>query len=791
MYRDSVDRNACFAAVLFSPGSGPVFEYRPGYGGESTGFPAISQHRQFQWMKLVKRESLLLVQGDPGSEIDTNQVIDLTGMITWQNGTPILVNSSFEVSQKEIPAYRTIARPSQENISIANFVKRAEHPTEPYLFHGIEVSKLTGIVTYFGDFKGRKTMFVQEGDESGIQMAWDNTNIQPAFTVGQLVEVSGRSRIRRFPVILEPNDIIAKGWGTLPKPAPFSPALLEDGNGQGRWVEAEGVIRSKETNGMFGLMTQYGTLPILVGGYQPTEVGQYIDALVHVRGALSLDSAGNACLLVPSPDYVEVQEHSPANPFAIPPFSIAQLAALDTRQGLLRRMKTSGVVTCLLSKGLYIQDGSGGAYVETDQARDLRPGDRVEVVGFPDNKFAALILREADVRKTGEELLPSSLHLSIDESVIKKYAGKLVSSEAVLIEQRKESRIQILTLQFGQKIFDAVGLTEVCGVLPQIPPGSRVAITGVCDMDQVLTPTGPTGQEGGQAVTALRIWLPTSTSVVILERPPWWTLRRMVWLGCIFASGLLGALIWVKLLRQRVTERTRQLQATMARLEKETRTSAMLAERDRLAGEIHDSLEQSLTAIMLQLDAANRQTDQPPEARKFVNMARNMAEFTRAEIQHAVWDLQSPLLANADLSTALQHVANQISSGFPEVKVEIIGSPRSLPSSYEHHLLRIAQEGITNAIKHAHAQRINVVLEYTYPVLYLRIVDDGSGFVVGTKNEIGQNGHFGLQGIRARASRLGAQLDITSQIGTGTVIAVKMKLDETKTITPPQKQEPL
>ena len=288
------------------------------------------------------------------------------------------------------------------------------------------------------------------------------------------------------------------------------------------------------------------------------------------------------------------------------------------------------------------------------------------------------------------------------------------------------------------------------------------------------------------AIASLKIWIPAPANVVILERPPWWTLKRAAWVGGLFALGLFGALIRVRILRRRVTQKARELQATMSQLEKETRTAAVLAERDRLAGEIHDSLEQGLTAIMLQLDAANKRAEKSPEARGILRVARNMAEFSRAEVQHAVWDMQSPLLANADLGTALTHVASLISSVSSQVKVNISGCPQSLPSSVEHHLLRIGQEAVTNAVKHAQAKNIRVTLDYTGSELILSVKDDGCGFSSETVQQITQSGHFGLHGIRARANKIGAQLDVSSLIGIGTTITVRMKLNPENEVSPSQ-----
>jgi signal transduction histidine kinase len=313
--------------------------------------------------------------------------------------------------------------------------------------------------------------------------------------------------------------------------------------------------------------------------------------------------------------------------------------------------------------------------------------------------------------------------------------------------------------------------------VPAIPIGSRVAVTGVC---QVNHSDGIYRDEGRAAamVTPLAIWLRTPADVVLLQRPPWWTWKHTVVIVCLFAGGLLAALIWVRTLRRRVRQRTRELQETASRLEKEIHTSAVLAERDRLAGEIHDSVEQGLTAIMLQLDAADKQADNPDAARRCLKLARSMAGFSRGEVQHAVWDLQSPLLENADLGAALTHVANEISSGTsPQVTVNIVGEFHQLPSSVEHHLLRIGQEAITNGVKHAQAKTIQVTLEYSRQELRLSVKDDGVGFVPDAVSMAGQSGHFGLQGIRMRANKINAALTVSSQPGRGTAITVTTALD--------------
>jgi signal transduction histidine kinase len=234
---------------------------------------------------------------------------------------------------------------------------------------------------------------------------------------------------------------------------------------------------------------------------------------------------------------------------------------------------------------------------------------------------------------------------------------------------------------------------------------------------------------------------------------------------------LVGAVIWIRTLRKRVEQRTHELRETMGKLQRETQISATLAERDRLAAEIHDSIEQGLSAIMMQMDAATHSVSQPEEVKRYLVMARNMANFSRTEVQHAVWDMQSPLLENADLPTALRRVAGDISAGdSPRVVVEVSGIAQPLTSAEEHHLLRIAQEAMTNAVKHGNPRHIWLTLRYQPDSVALTIRDDGKGFMPQMVSADG--GHFGLHGMQARAQKLRARLTITSQPGAGTTIEV-------------------
>jgi signal transduction histidine kinase len=139
-------------------------------------------------------------------------------------------------------------------------------------------------------------------------------------------------------------------------------------------------------------------------------------------------------------------------------------------------------------------------------------------------------------------------------------------------------------------------------------------------------------------------------------------------------------------------------------------------------------------------------------------------------------DLRASMLEGQDLPTALQSGARLWTAGSAvEVEVDISGQPAGLPQDFEQHLLRIAQEAVANALKHAGANKIWVKLHLEARKLYLRIKDDGRGFdQEGAFASLG--GHFGLLGMRERAERLGGQLRLASHPGEGTEVEVSVPL---------------
>ncbi|MBD2096344.1 PAS domain S-box protein [Trichocoleus sp. FACHB-591] len=206
--------------------------------------------------------------------------------------------------------------------------------------------------------------------------------------------------------------------------------------------------------------------------------------------------------------------------------------------------------------------------------------------------------------------------------------------------------------------------------------------------------------------------------------------------------------------------------------QKQAEAASILEERNRMAREIHDTLAQAFTGILAQVGAAKQVlTDDLEAAQAHLDLIKELGRTGLTEARRSVVALRPQLLEEGSLQSALHRLVAQIRTAAMDTTLyyEIEGAVYSLPTEVENNLLRMGQEALTNAIKHANADEIRVKLIYDRDQVYLRVKDNGQGFGVGN---IPASEGFGLLGMSERAERIGAQLTIRSQPGQGTEIIV-------------------
>jgi signal transduction histidine kinase len=283
-----------------------------------------------------------------------------------------------------------------------------------------------------------------------------------------------------------------------------------------------------------------------------------------------------------------------------------------------------------------------------------------------------------------------------------------------------------------------------------IPAGTRRVIA--------FSPLGP-GQYRFRVRSALPDGTATESEFAFEVQPHFYqtawfiTLGAMCFLGCIYAIHRLH-------LRQ-----------------VNSRFALVLEERTRLAREIHDTLAQNFIAISSQLDTMAAKFNGDLEAaRRHLDLARKMTRHSFTEARRAVMDLRASELEGRDLPTALVSAANRWVAGTPlSIQVQASCPNVKLPSDLAQNMLRIAQEAVTNTMKHANARTIWVALGSEDRILRLRVKDDGKGFEPPKVFNLA-GGHFGILGMGERAQRFGGEFRIDSRPGVGTEIEVIVPL---------------
>ena len=633
---------------------------------------------------------------------------------------------------------------------------------------------------------------------------------------GDRVEVSGISAPGPFAPIIAKPHWTKTGTAPLPAPKPVSVEQLMAGVEACQRVEISGIVRSVQV-GKSELVVDLAS-----GGYRVhvvTRIPPTIDpqsllaARVRVRGTAvtrynaSLRQLITVSIYVPEVADFIVEKRELISPFQQPILALNGVAQYRRDNFPGKRVHVRGIVTYQRpGEDLFIEDETGGLQIETGQQKTFAPGDVVEAVGFPEVENFLPVLQDGFVVKTRDP----TLKLAPQNATVRGIEAGLHHADYITLRGKVIDRIvrrihlqttertwpeTILVLQTTNAIFTAqFDATGEKAELTSLLLGSSVEISGIC-----LTKTDDLGK-----VASFQILIPTAQDVHVVRKPSWLTTQHLLVCVAVVLSILILISSWTVViskknsalndlinereraqielqqahdqLEERVDERTAQLKFEMtARKEAELQFKAVLAERTRLARELHDTLEQSLTGIGLQLDTAGKLSlSQPDAASHHLELARNLITQSQLEVRHSIWDLRSRELEQFDLPSALMRNAKQITDGTNiQVEVETKGKSRILSEIVEENLLRIGQEALTNVIKHSGASLVKIELEFGPQDVVLQVKDNGCGFT--PENGAGsKEGRFGLLGMSERAKRLNGRISLTSSPGGGTSVRVEI-----------------
>ena len=622
--------------------------------------------------------------------------------------------------------------------------------------------RIRGVVT---DDVPAPDYFVQDST-AGVYVEGSHT---PAFPhqLGDIVEVEGITGPGRYAPVIREQKVRVVGKGTLPKARLYQFSELANGQQDSQWVKVRGIVRSasidrtswREMTLAMTVASGGGQFKVRVPITHEQDFSSYVDSEVLIQGVCGSLFNGERQLIgllfyVPRLSLIEVESAASEVPFSA-------LLRFSPGGEARHRVRVRGVVEYQQTgNAIFLQNRGKGLRVLTQQATKLEIGDLVDAVGFPAMGESAPVLEDAVFHRVGHVSPPEPVKFDAD-APWEQYDGKLVTLPAKLLHRQVQPGGLTLLLQHGETVFEAsLQTTESTEKLISIPLNSELTIGGVCLV-----------RSGGlwRVPESFRMLLRSPQDVMVLSAPSWWNMRHTLWLLGITAGILLAMIAWVVVLGRRLREQ-------MAIIRQKLRSSAVLEERNRIARELHDTVEQELAGITMQLDlAVDCFQHAPPVARQALETARNMSRHSMVDARRSVWDLRCHFLENGDLVSALKNVVESLNlQDRLNVAVKVAGTPFRLASATEMNLLRIGQEAVGNAGKHGNAQKIEITLAYNPGQVRLSVRDDGRGF---DPTESASTGHFGLLDMRERARCLGCELQIDSRPGMGTAITVEVPLE--------------
>ena len=632
-----------------------------------------------------------------------------------------------------------------------------------------------------------------------------------SLSVGDKVEVVGVTRAGGYAPSLLAAEIHVVGKAVVPEGKELGLGHLLTGTYDAQRVALKGVITGCRPSGygddswvmvLAGASGKARAVVPAMPGMRPEDMedaGVLISGVVFTRCNSRQELVG---ISIETNRVEDVQIYRPGgrDPFGVQLLETGRLRAFVPGGYSQHRRRVQGTVTLSKPGLLYVQGKLGGTRVSTrSQEQSHALGEVVDAAGFVEVYQGTSELAGSLTRKKADGELVQPVDLSISGiSDPGNFDGMLVRIRGVVLESHQSpAGIEMLLSDKGNS-FQAM-LLEAPATMSLLKPGSEVSLTGVAEMAYELGPYFP----DRNTVSNVRLLLRGPGDIITHTVPPWWNARRLlIALGlAVGLAGLLGGA--ALLLMRRVRAQSNQL-ATEALAHRQVTAahSAMMEERSRLAGEMHDGLQPMLSGLSFYLDAADSKLKDSlmDGADEALERSRTLLVRIREEFRQCIWCLYELGRQTGELDNELRRLARiQRQWSHAEVKTEITGEPFALPASISRGLLLACQEAVENASRHGKAARIEIHCDFSDRGLEISVADDGCGFDVSAAADA-PGAHFGLSGMRQRIERLGGALDVVSKPDSGTRLTMSLSREsivrvETNPLvlssTPPKPSHPL
>jgi signal transduction histidine kinase len=601
--------------------------------------------------------------------------------------------------------------------------------------------------------------------------------------VGELWEMEGVTDPGYFSPVIVANRGTFLGYTSMPEPIQPTQDQLMNGNLDAEYGELHGIITSVSSSQIDlsmpdGKVTVIGTadrplpkLPDLGPGG-----GTLVGSVVRIRGCFATLVDLQSRQVIPGkifiyPAVVEMEDPSPSNPFQLSTGKLSDFLWFQAPASALQRTKLAGQVLYALPGECFVADGGAGFRVRANDLPNLRVGDLVEAVGFPKLGGPSPVLQQANIRTVGHAELPPPVQLTSDGLLNRNRDSTLVRVEATLISDSVRRDERVLELQSGASSFVA-RLKCDPRTTKLLPAGCLLQLTGV------YAAANEDVGRAGKSNVPFELLL-NESSIVVLQKPPWWTVGRALAVVGVLAGGLTLTFVWVGLLQRKVELRTAQLKREIEERQLAEQHRAVEQERTRVAQDLHDELGAGLTEVSMLGALADTPVISTEAKKEYLQQLTSVARSLVASLDEIVWAVNPRNDSIASLVSYFSLYAEpflQLAGIACRFRVADKIPESQLDPQHRHGMFCAFKEALNNAVRHSKATEVQIAFDAIGDEFVLSVIDNGRGFDLVSAAP----GQDGLIGIQQRMQRLGGRGVITSRPGHGTTVEIHLPLNKSQ-----------